>query len=284
MIFTETREGRRFVGELSPGAPVCAGLRELMASYRISCGWFHGSGYVMAPVIRSVDAEGPSEPKQYGGHYMVSSLQAIVSQCNGETDLVVRCVLFGEDGSTLGGVLEEAISASLEITCQTFDDITMRRYDDPDTNLARWLDVSVNVAKSVEEPVQSGRLAMEAMPSRLLEPNEMPRLRIGDYLEHPRLGSCEVVKVVDDDRISIRMESGKVAQLHLGLLTLGPGRQSKGRKIYDVSIRRRGGLKYKGNSPEIITDKYAVSCAGCGWSETTPLTLSVFGPFFASSH
>ena len=54
---------------------------------------------------------------------------------------------------------------------------------------------------------------MEAMPSRLLEPTEMPQLRVGDWLQHPRLGTCEIVNIIDDDSVTIRMDTGKVAQL-----------------------------------------------------------------------
>ena len=239
MIFTETREGRRFVGELDPGMPVLQGLRSLVEDYSITSGWFQGSGYIRDPLIRPLLEDGGyGDPMPHPGHFLVVSLQAPVSQRGDEADIAVRVLLAGTDGGTVAGQLEEGISASLEVNCQTYDDITLRRYHDSDINNARWLDVSVNVTES-SEVVKSGRVAMEAMPSRLLEPNEMPRLKVGDYLQHPRLGQCEVVKVIDDDRVSIRMSTGKVAQLHLGLLSLSRGRRSQGRMVYDVQIRRR---------------------------------------------
>ncbi len=240
MIFTETREGRRFVGELDPGAPIVATLHSLLSQYSITTGWIRGSGYVQDPILRGVLNEGGfSEPQAFPGRFLVVALDAIVSERGGETDLIVRTMLHGEDGTVAAGVLEEGISASLELNCQTCDDITLRRYHDEQVGLARWLDVAVNIAEAAPEVVKSGRVAMEAMPSRLLEPNEMPQLKVGDWLEHPRLGECEVVQVVDDDRVSIRMESGKVAQLHLGLLTLTGSKRRRGRNVYDVQIRRR---------------------------------------------
>ncbi len=240
MIFTETREGRRFVGELDPGMPVVASLQQLAAQYRIETGWIHGSGYINDPILRSVSAdEGFGEPEQFAGRYLVVALDAVISQQSGETDITVRTMLHREDGVIAAGLLVEGISASVELNCTTCDDITLRRYHDSEAGVARWLDVAVNVAEAVPEVVKSGRVAMEAMPSRLLEPNEMPTLKVGDWLEHPRLGQCEVVKVVDDDRVSIKMESGKIAQLHLGLLTLTRATHRRGRTVYDVSIRRR---------------------------------------------
>ena len=238
MIFTETREGRRRrrarSGNARAARPPLSGW-----DYSITSGWFQGSGYIRDPLIRPLLEDGGyGDPMPHPGHFLVVSLQAPVSQRGDEADIAVRVLLAGTDGGTVAGQLEEGISASLEVNCQTYDDITLRRYHDSDINNARWLDVSVNVTES-SEVVKSGRVAMEAMPSRLLEPNEMPRLKVGDYLQHPRLGQCEVVKVIDDDRVSIRMSTGKVAQLHLGLLSLSRGRRSQGRMVYDVQIRRR---------------------------------------------
>lgn len=240
MIFTETREGRRFVGEFDPGMPVLASLHQIAGQYRIATGWIRASGFISDPIVRAVLSEGGlGEPEPHPGRFLVAAFDATISERGGELDIVVRVLLHREDGHIAAGILEEGISGSLEVWCQTCDDITLRRYNDEAAGLARWLDVAVNVAEAVPEVVKSGRVAMEAMPSRLLEPNEMPTLKVGDWLEHPRLGQCEVVQVVDDDRVSIKMESGKVAQLHLGLLTLTRPTRRRGRNVYAVQIRRR---------------------------------------------
>src|SRR5690606_22884942 len=39
----------------------------------------------------------------------------------------------------------------------------------------------------------------------------------GDILNHPTLGRCDVVSTSDEERLSIRLESGRVVELHLGL-------------------------------------------------------------------
>ena len=240
MIFTETKEGRRFVGELDPGMPVMVGLRSLVEDYNITSGWFRGSGYLRDPLVHPLLEDGGfGEPTAHPGHFLVAVMEAPVSLRGDETHVIARVLLCCTDGRIISGILEEGISASVEVTCETYDDITLRRYHDSQVNCARWLDVSVNVTESVDEVVKSGRVAMEAMPSRLLEPNEMPRLKVGDYIQHPRLGQCEVVKVIDDDRVSIRMSSGKVAQLHLGLLSMSSGERVNGRNVYHVQIRRR---------------------------------------------
>jgi len=240
MIFTETREGRRFVGEIAPGQPLVASFRALTENYRIASGWFDGTGYVRDAMVRRVLQDGSlGPPERVAGTSLLGSLRVAVSERDGAPDLVVRVMLVSEISGVVAGLLEEAVSGSVEFIVQTFDDITLRRYEDYKTGLARWLDVAVHVDAGDPEFVRSGRAAMEAMPSRLLEATEMPQLKVGDSLQHPRLGTCVVTQVVDQDRISIQMESGQVAQLHLGLLTLTRAGTFKGRPLYDVHVRKR---------------------------------------------
>jgi predicted DNA-binding protein with PD1-like motif len=240
MIFTETREGRRFVGEVPPGQPVVATLRELAANYRIASGWIDATGYVRDALVRRLDrAGGVGEIEVVPGTALLGSLRVTVSEHRGDLHLAARAVLVDADGRTVAGLLEEAVSGSVELLAQSFDDITLRRYDDPASGLARWLDVGVNQVASDPEAVRSGRVALEAMPSRLLEPEELPQLKAGDELAHPRLGSCVVTQVIDQERVSIQMESGKIAQLHLGLLTLTRAGSRHGRAVYQVAVRKR---------------------------------------------
>ena len=240
MIFTETREGRRFVGEVPPGLALVEALRSLADNYRITSGWFDGTGYVRDAYLRPMRADGTmGEPACLAGMAMIASLRAVVSERAGARDLIVRAHLTTADGVVRAGVLDEATSGSVELVAQTFDDITLRRYEDPETGLARWMDVAVNVISADPSGVRSGRVAMEAMPSRLLEEHEMPQLKVGDALEHPRLGFCLITQVTDSDRVNIEMHTGKVAQLHLGLLTLAPAASRDGRTVYEVQVRRR---------------------------------------------
>jgi len=240
MIFTETREGRRFVGEVPPGQPLCATLHSLAVNYRIASGWAEGSGYLRDAQVLPVLADGGfGAAVAVPGVALVGAMRVVISEKANAVDIIVRVMLSTAEGRTVSGVLVEGNSASVELLLQTFDDITLRRFDDHRAGLARWLDVGVRMVSADPETVRSGRVAMEAMPSRLLEDEEMPQLKAGDSLEHPRLGTCVVTQVIDQDRVAIRMHSGKIAQLHLGLLTLTRAGQRQGRPVYDVQVRRR---------------------------------------------
>ena len=239
MIFTETREGRRFVGEVAPGMPLVAALRQLADNYRIESGWLDCTGQVRDALIRPLQPNGEfGEIDRVPGAALLASLKVLISHKNGSRDVVARALLYAE-GRTIGGILEEAVSASVEFTGQSFDDITLRRHFDNDSGLWRWMDVAVNMVSADAEPARSGRVAMEAMPSRLLEPEEMPHLKVGDALEHPALGLCVVTQVHDMDRVAIQIASGKIAQLHLGVLTLSRAGTKQGRTTYAVHVRRR---------------------------------------------
>lgn len=240
MIFTETRDGRRFVGEVPPGQPVVATLRQLAESYRMDSGWMEGTGVVRDAVVIGVDAQGlPGQPRLVAGVAQLVSCKISISMRGGERDIAARVLLVTAAGEVAAGLLQEAVSASVELMAWTFDDITLRRHEDYSSGLWRWMDVGINVVSGSEGPSRSGRVAMEAMPSRLLEPEEMPNLKVGDALEHPALGFCIVTQVFDQDRVSIQMETGKVAQLHLGVLTLQRAPSKQGRSVYAVQVRRR---------------------------------------------
>jgi predicted DNA-binding protein with PD1-like motif len=242
MIFTETRDGRRFVGEVPPGQPLVATLRQLADSYRIDSGWMEGTGVIRDAVLIGLDAEGmPGQPRVVAGFSQLVSCKVSISMRGTDRDISARVLLVTAAGETAAGLLQEAVSASVELMAWTFDDITLRRHEDYSSGLWRWMDVGINVvsASASAGPSRSGRVAMEAMPSRLLEPEEMPNLKVGDALEHPALGFCIVTQVFDQDRVSIQMETGKVAQLHLGVLTLHRAPSKQGRSVYAVQVRRR---------------------------------------------
>lgn len=240
MIFTETRDGRRFVGEVPPGLPLMGTLKQIAESYRMDSGWLEGCGAVKDAVVVGLSADGQPGPlRVVPGYSQLVSCKVAVSMRGGERDVVARVLLHTADGETAAGLLQEAISASVELVAWTFDDITLRRHEDYTTGQWRWMDVAINVVAAEAGPSRSGRLAMEAMPSRLLEPEEMPNLKVGDALEHPALGFCVVTQVFDQDRVAIQMETGKVAQLHLGVLTLQRAPSKQGRSVYAVQVRRR---------------------------------------------
>jgi predicted DNA-binding protein with PD1-like motif len=244
MIFTETREGRRFVGDLDPGTPLVQHLTGLAKTHRISSAEIRASGWLQGVRLRAfVPGQGLGEPVATEGIVHVVGLHGSVSLTAEQPVVVLHAALFALDsGASRHGVIVEAEVVSLEVLVETFDDVTLHRIRDRKSGLERWLDLTIHEGSALgsgPESVRSGREAMEAMPSRLLDEDLQYDLRMGDYLEHPRLGRCEVIQVIDDDRIAIRLDSGRIAQLHLGLLRLTRQGRAGARQVFSVEVRRR---------------------------------------------
>jgi predicted DNA-binding protein with PD1-like motif len=244
MIFTESRQGRRFVGEVPPGQPLMATLAQWTENFHIDSGWVEGTGLVRDALLRRVQDHGQwGDLEVFAGPSQLVQFKLAISQRPGQDeprDLSARVLLALPDGQLVAGLLHECVSASVELLAVTFDDITLRRVLDDDSGLYRWLDVGVNQVAAEASAGRSARVAMEALPSRLLEAEEMPQLRVGDAIVHPTLGQCVIVQVFDNDRVGIEITGGKVAQLHLGVLSLSRLGVRSGRMVYEAKVRRRG--------------------------------------------
>ncbi len=61
----------------------------------------------------------------------------------------------------------------------------------------------------------------------------------GDWLNHPRLGMCHVVQFDGEDRIKVRLQSGRIAELMMTMFRLSLGGVKEGGKVYEVTVRKR---------------------------------------------
>ncbi|MBM4371384.1 MAG: hypothetical protein FJ098_06995, partial [Deltaproteobacteria bacterium] len=64
-------------------------------------------------------------------------------------------------------------------------------------------------------------------------------LERGDWLDHPRLGQCQVLARDNDERVPVKLPSGRVAELHLGLFKLFRVGRKQGGTVYKVEVRRK---------------------------------------------
>jgi hypothetical protein len=61
----------------------------------------------------------------------------------------------------------------------------------------------------------------------------------GDYVDHPRFGVCRIVHAPVDDKVSIRLPTGKHVDLSLNVMRILPPKQQGGRKVFQVEMRRK---------------------------------------------
>ncbi|QDG51979.1 DNA-binding protein [Persicimonas caeni] len=67
---------------------------------------------------------------------------------------------------------------------------------------------------------------------------EEPLLEPGDILEHPKLGSCRVIKVEEGDFAHVRLPRGRIRKLSLEIVDVEFDREENGRRVFKAKIGR----------------------------------------------
>lgn len=270
MIITQTRQRRTFVGSLNPGADLVDALANICVDNSILCALFSGIGYMKDPEIRSydIDTRGFKPPVLHRGTFHCVSLHGNASLQDKRTVLRTHVIGTLTTGSNqppqlLSGELAGAEVVAFEFTLSSIDDIRLYRAPDDRTGLDPWLHMSLGsgpVGADIEPDtipvVGTGPAAEPPKPKVVAEPKRSapspaqeddddsdasPQLEVkaGDLLEHPTLGRCEVLDNDGDERVTIRLGSGRRVELHTGLLDLQDAGEVDGKRLIKVSIRRR---------------------------------------------
>jgi predicted DNA-binding protein with PD1-like motif len=108
MIFTESRQGRRFVGEVPPGQPLMATLAQWTESFRIDSGWVEGTGLVRDALLRRVQDHGQwGDLEVFAGPSQLVQFKLAISQRPEQDpprDLSARVLLALPDGQLVAGL------------------------------------------------------------------------------------------------------------------------------------------------------------------------------------
>jgi len=255
MIITQTRQRRTFVGSLNTGDDILEAITQICVENSIFCAFFNGIGYLSEAKLDRYDVKRKRfEPiLDTTGTLHVVSLQGNVSLEDNKT--VVRAHVTGtlssgnDDFKMLSAELRGGEVISFEFHLDAIDDIRLYRADDGRTGLHPWLHMELGRQGQFtarEQPVLVAERSPRRPPTKpevVEEPPEdeltAPDVNIGDFLEHPTLGRSEVIDD-GDERVTIRLESGREVELHLGLLTLElAGTTDSGARLIKVGIRRR---------------------------------------------
>ncbi len=256
MIISQTRKRRTFVGSLNPGSDVLGSLTSICVDKTIFCGVVSAVGYLRGPRLRNWDPErrtyGPAT--QHEGVLHLVSCQGNISLDRHQTD--IRLHVMGQlttpagAMSVVSGELVAAEVLTCEFTLETRDDMRLYRARDDRTGLETWLHMELGsgplISDEASEPVPTVRATRNTQPPA---PPAASQQRValspadivaGDRLHHPTLGACQVVETDGDERATIRLESGRLVELHLGLLDFTPvAATDGGPRLVRVSIKRR---------------------------------------------
>jgi predicted DNA-binding protein with PD1-like motif len=250
MIFAQVESGRTFVGCLVPGSELVGSLAALCEERGIQCAWISGCGHVQDPsVARYSRAEKSYLPAQKEeGLFLAPSIQGSISigaKGKPEVQLYIlgMAVERGRSRTVVGKVAGAAV-LQFEFTLQSIENVQLRRVRDKESGLDLWLQMLPAGYEEEEAPSTPVRRSPFGQLSRPVEDDddlfdEDFSLGPGDWLNHPRLGMCAVVTHEGEERIRVRLASGRIAELLLSMFKLTlEGAKEEG-KVYRVEVKKR---------------------------------------------
>jgi predicted DNA-binding protein with PD1-like motif len=268
MILTQSHKRRNFVGSLNAGADLIEAIRKMCVDNTILCGFLQGTGYLKDAKLRTFDATSRAyrDPETHSGTLHVVSLSGNISLVDRQTS--IRCHVVGTVSRSghppvlVSGELVGAEIVALEFTLDAIDDLRFYRARDERSGLDGWLHLEfvqggnpiVRQTPPDTAPIPAGPPAPAPIAAPLPAPappksrkapkveavdTSVPEIRPGDFLNHPTLGRCEVMTADQEDRLSIKLESGRIVELHTGLVDITPSAPVDGARVFNVSIRRR---------------------------------------------
>ncbi|TNF25294.1 MAG: DUF296 domain-containing protein [Deltaproteobacteria bacterium] len=254
MIITQTHKRRTFVGSMNVGTDLIQALKTICVDNTIFCADFTATGYLEDVTLVRFDGRKNryGEPVQHPGTFHAVGLNGNISLADRQT--VVRCHAIGtispETGehALVSGELTAGKVVAVEFNLTTHDDIRLYRERDDRTGLEAWLRVEFGDGPPIvrdDAPLEVLATAVTPEPPPAILPKDEPHvphdldISEGDYLNHPALGLGEVVATDAEERVSIRLESGRVVELHLGLLEVVQVTTEGRRRTFKVTIKRR---------------------------------------------
>ena len=260
MVVSQFHEVRRFLGRLDAGQDIAAGLRTVCKENSIASAWIQASAVLRSPSLVRVlpDGSGLGDVTRIEGTVFCPSLAGNVS-LDGES-LSLRLYGVGHAlgvGEPVSGLFTGGEVVLCEFLVTALDDAAMvRQTEAPAAGFGQWVqlkagtDVHVRAAaaRATLQPAREASHAYGLPPPQVSfstpEEDESSELNIldmreGDWLDHPRFGVCRVVHAPLDDKVSIRLTTGKHVDLHLGVMRVLPPKQVGGRRIFQIEVRRK---------------------------------------------
>jgi hypothetical protein len=145
---------------------------------------------------------------------------------------------------TIAGQIASATVRQFEFLIQTVDNLLLKRVREPRTGLELWLQALPTGLTGSPPPtaIERGGFQEELIRQREEEVElgeEEPSLRPGDWLDHPRLGQCYVISYDGAERIKVKLQSGRIAELLMSMFRLSLAGVREGGRVYAVEMRKK---------------------------------------------
>jgi len=250
MIVSHLGEARRFIGRLDPGQDIVAAFRALCRENSVLSAWIMASAVLRGASVAQMRKEGDGlkPPAPVDGAVFCPTVFGSVSLDGDSTDVRLYGTCHaGERGVT--GVITAGEVRYCEFLLVTSDDLALVRQANDRGGFAPW----VQLKAAADVRLRAGAAGPLVGPAPRPAPgpafpapddDEASELNIldmkeGDHVDHPRFGVCRVVHGPVDDKVSIRLPTGKHVDLHLGVMRVLHPKQVGGRRVFQVEVRRK---------------------------------------------
>jgi len=250
MIFAQLHGSRTFIGCVDFKSELVASIKALCAEKGIECGYVTGYGYLENPALylysRSEKKYLAAQPNE--GLFLSSSVSGAVSLGDdGKLDVQLFCQASASDKGrvkTIAGQIASATVRQFEFVIVAVDNLLLKRAREPHTGLQLWLQALPTGLTGSPPPagMEKGTFQDELIRQREEEVElgeEEPVLKSGDWLDHPRLGPCYVISYDGAERIKVKLQSGRIAELLMSMFRLSLAGVREGGHIYAVEMRKR---------------------------------------------
>jgi predicted DNA-binding protein with PD1-like motif len=242
------RATRTVIGRVFRGESLRTAFRRLVDEHDLRTAWVSAIGaFQQIDLTEYNQAERRYEEAHRFERCELLSMQGNLSLRDGEPFWHLHAtVSLREDGRdvTYGGHVEDGVVFALEFRIDCFDEIELRRADDPATGLQLWSDAAARNATEDEqtraEKPSAISWAMAAEVSARVEPvAEVPKPARGDWIEHTKFGLCKIEGLSGDGVCIIKLPDATRKKIKLdAMLVLSP-RDDGERRVFPVRPKRQ---------------------------------------------
>jgi predicted DNA-binding protein with PD1-like motif len=242
-LSVEARHSRTIIGRVFRGESIQAAFRRLVDEHRLRTAWVSAIGafeWIELAEYNQVDRR--YEEAHRFERCELLSMQGNLSLRDDEPFWHLHAALsLREDGRdvTYGGHVADGIVFAVEFRIECFDELELRRADDPATGLQLWADVRSSGGAGEPSAADSGPAAVSwAMAAELsaraepAPPEQEPER--GDWIEHEKFGLCKIEGLSGDGVCIIKLPGATRKKIKLdAMLVLSPRKDGE-RKIFPV--------------------------------------------------
>lgn len=249
MIVAQFHDIRRFMGRLDHGQDVIQGLKTVCLENSIHCGWLSAGGILQGVMLES---QSDHQTILIEERLVIPSIFGNISILREDTDIRLYGGCYktaeGRGYEHFAGLIRKGEVISFEFMLMAVDDVYLVRDPDVDPILCPWMMVQPGTVKPIQTtvvknilptPQKPAQVSLRQLPSEEDDISELQMLsmKVGDYIDHPRFGKCKIVQAPQDEKLGIRLPTGKQVNLHLGIMRIHPPIMEGDHRIFRLEIK-----------------------------------------------